>query len=487
MSLRQPLFGFQVDEDRTQGGVTSFAGLPVLLEAARALGVSQELAGLDLFRSRPGDREMRFSEAILALIAAGGACLSDIEALRADPGLARLLGEGSLPDARRLGEFLARFHDPSKVAGVEQGRAVIPEESAPLQSLGRVNDRFVGRIQQLSPSKVATLDWDAQCIESHKREALWVYKGYTGYQPAAVLWQEQGMILADQFRPGNVPSEFQVKDFVQSAVEKLPGSVERVEFRGDAGAYNWDLMRYFSRRPEGKILFAITADSNETLRTAVRALPETAWQKLHRQTDHGRIWRGESWAEVPFVSSSDTSLQDDPPRFIAIRYPLEGRVPQDPGQSTLFELPDAEAFRSRYRVVATNRSESGDRVLLWHAERCGTIERVYKVMNHDQAAARFPSGLYGANAAWYRFNVLLFNLVQALRVFLLPGELAKRDLKAIRLHLLRLAGRVVLGASRIWLLRIPALSRALDWMRGVRSRIQDLHRQVRSLPVYAPG
>lgn len=485
MTLPQPEIEYQVEADQTLGGATSFAGLPALLQAAKALGVSSDLAKLGVFKTRPGSREQKYSEALLALLASGGECLSDIEALRSDPGLKALLGDSSLPDARRLGEFLAAFHDPKIGKGGELGRAVIAPESLPLKMLGRVNSNLIARIQQLSPCRRATLDWDTQCIEADKQDALWCYKGFPGYQPGAIEWREQGLILSDQFRAGNVNSGFKIGDFVRDAIAALPPSVEEIAFRGDSAAYDRDLMNELQDR---EIPFAITADSNQTLRDAIQALPPEAWSKLHRLSEVGKIWKGEDWAEVVYVSPNDTSLKREPLRYIVIRYPIRSRAGEEQtGQADLALPLDAEEFKKRYRVVVSNRSEAGDQILLWSSERCGSIERVFRVMNNDQAAASPPCGKFGANAAWYRFNVLLYNLMQAMRLLVLPEDLSRRSLKGIRLQLFRLAGRVVRGSSRIWQLKIRAESQALKWLQDLQETIAQLAQKVRNLPVYAPS
>ncbi|MHB1700077.1 MAG: hypothetical protein ACYCSN_08035 [Acidobacteriaceae bacterium] len=54
--------------------------------------------------------------------------------------------------------------------------------------------------------RIATVDQDATIIESHKREALRTYEGERGYQPMLAVWAEMDVVLADEFRDGNVPA-----------------------------------------------------------------------------------------------------------------------------------------------------------------------------------------------------------------------------------------------------------------------------------------
>ena len=54
--------------------------------------------------------------------------------------------------------------------------------------------------------RIATVDQDATIIESHKQQALRTYEGECGYQPMLPVWAEMDVILADEFRDGNVPA-----------------------------------------------------------------------------------------------------------------------------------------------------------------------------------------------------------------------------------------------------------------------------------------
>ena len=83
--------------------------------------------------------------------------------------------------------------------------AYIPGENAALQGLGQVNRDLIAELGRRCPDqKIATVDQDATIIESHKREALCTYEGERGYQPMLAVWAETDLVLADEFRDGNV-------------------------------------------------------------------------------------------------------------------------------------------------------------------------------------------------------------------------------------------------------------------------------------------
>ena len=141
----------------------------------------------------------------------GGECLEDFEQLRQDAVLAELIGHG-FPSPEAARQFLYAFHDEEKIREAQWRRepgeiAYIPEENAPLAGLGLVNRDLVQRLGRRCPEqRIATVDQDATIIESRKQEALRTYKGERGYQPMLAVWAEMDVVLADEFRDGNVPA-----------------------------------------------------------------------------------------------------------------------------------------------------------------------------------------------------------------------------------------------------------------------------------------
>ena len=98
-------------------------------------------------------------------------------------------------------------------------------------------------------------------IESDKREAYYTYLGYRGYQPVIAYWAEQDLILADQFRDGNVPAGMELLPVLQAAIRALPSSVRLIRFRSDAAAYNHELLDWCREEVDGKprVEFAVSA------------------------------------------------------------------------------------------------------------------------------------------------------------------------------------------------------------------------------------
>lgn len=199
MADKEGLLPFKLIEDESGEALTSFSGLPLVVETCEALG----LAGLVkrhvwIKQRNRGYSESKYVESVIALMAAGGDCLEDIERLRSDAGLKLLLGE--MPSAEAVRFFLYAFHDEKLLEGKPQQGAFIAEETEPLAGLWEVNREVVLKASRGEKPKEATIDQDATVVESHKEESQWTYLGEKGYQPLIHYWAEQDLILSDEFR-----------------------------------------------------------------------------------------------------------------------------------------------------------------------------------------------------------------------------------------------------------------------------------------------
>ena len=64
-------------------------------------------------------------------------------------------------------------------------------------------------------------------------------------------------------------------------------------------------------------------------------------------------------------------------------------------------------------------------------------------MKEDLAGGKLPSGLFGANAAWWHIMILSLNLNSAMKRLVLGKSWVSKRLKAIWFGLINLPGRVV--------------------------------------------
>ena len=102
------------------------------------------------------------------------------------------------------------------------------------------------------------------------------------------VWAEADLVVADQFRDGNVPAHQEPLSCCRMAFEALPRTVSERYFRGDSACYETELLQWLSsedrqREPGGPIGFAVRAVISQQLAAAVRAVPEQKWETFDKE------------------------------------------------------------------------------------------------------------------------------------------------------------------------------------------------------------
>jgi hypothetical protein len=133
-------------------------------------------------------------------------------------------------------------------------------------------------------------------------------------------------------------------------------------------------------------------------------------------------------------------------RYLAIREALAQQALPGLDEQLSFPFQTMNWGRVKYKVtsIVTNRDCAADELSWWYRERCGKSEEAHSIMKEDLAGGRFPSGLFGANAAWWQIMILSFNLNSAMKRLVLGGNWVNRRLKAIRFWLIKVPGRVLI-------------------------------------------
>ena len=109
----------------------------------------------------------------------------------------------------------------------------MPEESAALRGLAQVNQDVVRELaRRCAGERIATIDMDATVIESWKREAKATNEGGHGYEPMVALCAEVNVVVAEEFRDGNVPALKDPLRVAQPACTALPGTTENATSAG---------------------------------------------------------------------------------------------------------------------------------------------------------------------------------------------------------------------------------------------------------------
>lgn len=426
---------FDIDDQIDPTLLTAHAGVPLVIELFRRLGAAQLVNEQVRIKQRQrGLTAAQLVETLIALWVAGGERCQDLQTLRADAALATLLGY-ELPATTTMRDFLETCHveDPPLWRAGE--KAAIPEESAPLAGVGAANRYILAAVQQHAPQRTATLDVDATILEAHKHTATVTYEGTRGYQPVVAVWAEQDLIVHDEFRDGHVPAGCGNGRILERAVARLPPGITQTFVRGDSALYEQAVLAWCEAPARG-IGYAISADMSPQLHTEITRLPETVWQLECTEPDVIR-----EWAEVPYVPDDGDHRKGRPwvRRYLAVR--IRRR------QGELF----ADGSTVKHFAIVTNREGDGLTLIRWHREKAGTVEHAHHVLKNELAAEALPSGKFGANAAWFRLNILTYNLLSALKRLALPGDLSDARPKRLRFLVFNTVGKVVQHARRMLL------------------------------------
>ena len=443
MSARLPILHktpFVLDPRPLVEASSPHVGALAISRAFRSLGLPGLIeANLKLRKRQRGFSEGQMIESMVLLQSIGGDSPEDARLLAHDPCLERGLGYRP-PKATAVREFLELFHDESleelRPPRSEQKSFILPS-SGPVAALSQVQSGCVRRIaklyeQQGQTQRIATIDQDATIIESHKQAALAHDDDGRGYQPMIALWAELDLVVADEFRDGNVPAKQAPLTCAQTAFATLPDSVKTRYFRGDSACHENQLIAWL-RAPErgleagGAIGFAISAVLSAELAKAVAAVAEKEWKTLSTETD-GTL---RQWAEVVFVPGEASEKKESKPlRYVGLRLLKP--------QGVLF----ADGSDRKHHAVLSNLDWEGGRLLEWHREKAGTIEHTHDEVKNELGGGHMPSQRFAVNATWLKMALLTYNIVSAIKGMCFEEKNRHVRLKKFRLLLIHVMGRM---------------------------------------------
>ncbi len=273
------------------------------------------------------------------------------------------------------------------------------------------------------------------------------------------VWAEMNLVLADEFRDGNVPANMAPLRVAQAALAAVPSTVEMYDYRGDAACQEHELLTWLrdparAGGPRGVIGFAISARMSPTRHEAGCALPDTAWTASGPpHPDEAR-----KCADVAFVPQEIGERKDTQPlRYVAIR--IRKR------QGDLFE----DGACVKHDAVVSNLWDlKAPRLIEWHREKAGTIEGIHDVVKNELAGGVLPCQDFGANAAWFRLAVLSHNVLTALKRLALPAEWLTARPKRLRFLVFNTPGRLVQHARRVVLRVAATVDRIAEWLEAAR-------------------
>ncbi len=431
---------FEIDPRPLDEMASPHAGLLATSRAWRSLKIPDLIAAnLKLKQRDRGCSDAQYIESIVLLHTLGGDCPEDMSLIAGDDCLERGLGF-ALPKTGAVRAFLNHFHDEQiELARPprEVQKSFIMPSSQPVQGLQSVVAGAVRRTAKLYAEqgqtlRMATVDQDATIIESHKENALAHYEGGRGYQPMVAVWAEADLVLADEFRDGNVPAQQEPLTCAQLAFAALPDTIQQRYFRGDSACHEKELLGWLKhpdrdKEPGGRIGFAVSARMSQELAKAIAKVKEADWKTFDKEADGTK----RQWAEVDFVPGEAGEKKDSEPlRYVGLRLLKP--------QGVLFN----DGTDRHHHAVVSNLDWHGAKLLNWHREKAGTVEHVHDEVKNALGGGHMPSQHFAVNAAWFKLALLSYNIASAIKGLCFSPEERSARFKRYRLLLVHLAGRM---------------------------------------------
>ena len=348
--------------------------------------------------------------------------LDDVKHLHEDTALTQLLGIEQIPKASALGNWLRRMGN-------------VPEG---MRSLVEVNKHVLA--SALHQRKGITLDIDATEIISQKASAEWTYKKNSGYMPMVGHIAETGMVVAIDFRRGNVSPAKENLEFIQQCQSALPKGCHIESLRIDAAGYQTQIIQYCEAQSTH---YAIRAKMSASIKAHIDSLGELDWQPLIHK--NGEASQSQSTCRtIHWMTGHETPLM-----LVIQRKALKGQL----------ELEDDEPAESievthqgyLYRGIVTNRENWTDsQIIHWYNQRGEDSENRIKELKLDFGADVLPCSDFGANAFYFMICSLSFNLLALMRLFL-PEELAYHRVITFRWRVYAIAAKVVKTGRQIFI------------------------------------
>lgn len=352
----------------------SSAGLALLGEFCIGLGV---LDWVDAYMPKSGrGTHFKASEYLFPLVLmlnGGGHSLEDIRIIRRDFMLRDILPLKRVPSPDAIGDWLRRTADSGRLSGLE-----------------KTNRKLLKRALEYDDIKNYTLNIDATVIEAEKKSAKPTHKGFKGYTPIIGHLAENGLIVSEEFREGNVDPALKNLEFCRHCIDWMPAGKNIRRLRACPPSCQVDIIDFCNRKG---VEFAIGGNLDETMLRAISSIPESDWRP-HRK---GYIAETSS----SFIGTKKTF------RIIA----LQRRY-----QKKLFNKEDV---KSKYSVIATNIKGAAQDVFKWYNQGCASSNNRINDLKVCFGMERMPCGQAGANAVFFRIGAISYNIN---RLFLLKAS-----------------------------------------------------------------
>ena len=333
----------------------------------------------------------------------------------------QLCGGSCIEDINTLGEHIG-FHPALSLTSADTALRILQElktEDTIIQN-GEVthqfnrHDKLNGLLQKLAvktgsviPAAANILDYDNVILENEKCDAAKTYKMTTGYQPGIAAIGRQ--IVFIEGRGGNTPAAYKMDETLMQCFKGLKDNGIHIEhFRSDSAAYQQSVVE---QAEENCTYFYIRIDDSQSLRDAIKDIPETEWTPA--TINHKKV----EIADTPFFAFNGKK---------AYRAVVQRRKRKD----EQFDVFTGSAY-AYYAIMTNNETpEANNLYVTEFYNKRGDSERNFDILNNDFNCNRLPFSFLNANVVYLFAAAISFTLFEWVKqIFFNKGAIANTAMR----------------------------------------------------------
>ena len=245
------------------------------------------------------------------------------------------------------------------------------------------------KVKTITPDANNILDFDNVITENEKDDATRTYKMTTGYQPAFAFIGRQAVFI--EGRGGNTPAAYRMDETLKKCFAGLKANNIHIEhFRSDSAAYQKEVVEVAEKNCT---YFYIRIDESQSLRDAIKDIPETDWKTAIINNKQVEI------ADTPFFPFGGKQ---------SYRAVVQRRKRKD-GQYDVF----TQSPYTYYAIMSNNETPQADNLYVtnFYNER-GDSERNFDILNNDFNCNRLPFSYLNANMIYFFAAAISFTLFE---------------------------------------------------------------------------
>lgn len=328
--------------------------------------------------------------------------------LDADSGYLKLHGLDNYPDPETIRDHLEKY-DPAK-----------------LVQLNSVNKQLLETIARIIGSRYITLHVDSTVLtvfgnqEQSAKGYNPRYKGRKSYCLKTCTIEELNLVLYIELCPGSDVSATDFSSFFTECMKTIPATWVVKEVKLDKGYYSESIIHTLE---DSCLDYTIAAKQYAPLKRHIKDQLEVTFDDVEseRYKVVETFFRPDTWAA--------------PRRFIVARM-LDSRKKKD-AQGELF----AELYY-REQALVTNKESSPAAIHSEYNQRA-CCENIIKELQYGFAITKAPSMKYEANAAYTLLAAIGYNLINAMKLMVLPQHWKNKTVATLRKLFIQLPGRLV--------------------------------------------